>query len=170
MYMTTAEKLLEELMSSYGKYLGLASAIVGNRTDAEDVLQNCGLKMVTSSSLGHLVFNDRFHAERWIKRLVVNESINVVRERNHRSKATRSFARQLDKVNGVTDVEGMLDAQTMVLTLSVDDRALVHAWSNGLNMTEIQIKCELSCTSRTTGMKVKRVLSQLQSRFGEPKA
>jgi RNA polymerase sigma-70 factor (ECF subfamily) len=64
----------------------LALSFTGSRQDAEDILQNTFLKLWQSSER----FTDSTHMDKWLTRVVVNESRSLLRRHRLRLRKRRS--------------------------------------------------------------------------------
>ena len=75
------EEALNELFSRYYRFLYfLACRVLGGREDAQDVVQNCLLRVVRNLQQ----FNNDGAFRSWLARILVNEAIDLLRKRRRR--------------------------------------------------------------------------------------
>jgi len=87
---------LEELHDRYAPVLlGLCIRYCGNRADAEDVMHDAFIKILTHIELFMERPNSSF--EGWLKRIAINTALNFIRERS--------------KTNRIIDLESQVDKQ-----------------------------------------------------------
>ena len=90
---------------------------VGNRQDAEDVVQEVFLALV--ERLKDVPFNDYEHLKAWLIRVAINKSINVAK-----SNARRRTSPIDNRPGKVVDVFNELDYE--LEKLSADDRQIIY--------------------------------------------
>jgi RNA polymerase sigma-70 factor (ECF subfamily) len=77
--LTDSFKIEEFVYKHENKIYRTALAIMGNTADAEDVMQEVFLKVITESQKKDFGFNSDEHEEAWLTRVTVNQCKNVLR-------------------------------------------------------------------------------------------
>ena len=122
---------MEELHDRYAPVLlGICMRYCGNRDDAEDVLHDAFIKILSNVDLFHERPNSSF--EGWLKRITVNTALNFLREKSKMNKWV-----ELDPVQDwLSDEE--------------EEEASLAGFAGRLDKNEIlQIICELPYGYRT---------------------
>ncbi|MBI2917896.1 MAG: RNA polymerase sigma factor [Chloroflexi bacterium] len=104
--------------------LGAAIAILGNRADAEDVVQEAAIKAF--NSLGSLASDGAFGA--WFTRIVVNKAIDLLRQRRRDQERTTPYDPDWDPPGASRDLEGELDVAGGVGQLPPEHQAVIRLY------------------------------------------
>ena len=144
-----AQKSLFEMFS--GKMLSVANSYINNRDDAEDVLMNAFYKAFTK--LEDCKNYESFPF--WLRKIVVNDSINFIRKNKHvlyaETEFTDSMAEQMDDVDEISkDIDldvifkEMPIGYKLVFNLSVFEEKKHQEIAEILNISEGTSKSQLS--------------------------
>jgi len=144
-----AQKSLFEMFS--GKMLSVANSYINNRDDAEDVLMNAFYKAFTK--LEDCKNYESFPF--WLRKIVVNDSINFIRKNKHilyaETEFTDSIAEQIDDVDELSkDIDldvifrEMPIGYKLVFNLSVFEEKKHQEIAEILNISEGTSKSQLS--------------------------
>lgn len=144
-----AQKRLFEMFS--GKMLSVANSYINNRDDAEDVLMNAFYKAFTK--LEDCKNYESFPF--WLRKIVVNDSINFIRKNKHilyaETEFTDSIAEQFDDVDELSkdiDLDLIFKEMPMgyklVFNLSVFEEKKHQEIAEILNISEGTSKSQLT--------------------------
>ena len=143
------QKSLFEMFS--GKMLSVANSYINNRDDAEDVLMNAFYKAFTK--LEDCKNSESFPF--WLRKIVVNDSINFIRKNKHilyaETEFTDSISEQMDDVDELSkDIDldvifkEMPIGYKLVFNLSVFEEKKHQEIAEILNISEGTSKSQLS--------------------------
>lgn len=122
---------LEELHNRYApSLLGLSIRYCGNRTDAEDVLHDAFIKIL--SSVDSFIEKPNSSFEGWLKRITINTALNFVRSRS--------------KTNFVIGLNPMIEEMPEEQS---DNESFINPGCSLSKETILQLVCELPVGYRT---------------------
>ena len=163
----TPAELVETLIHKHSRYHALAISKVGNDSDANDVLQDCYLKLNRlAAKKTNLEFVDEKHLELWLGRMVANECISLLR-RNRRAAAnlTDLGLTDIQIESGPSTCDDAIDADQILATLDKADRCLLELRYQGFKFAEIAKELGLELSERSVCNRFRRILFQLRAAF-----
>lgn len=125
--------MIEEVVRRYSDMVyRLALAKTGNTHDAEDIMQDVFLKLVTSGK----VFNDEEHRKAWLIRVTVNAGINMARRGKHDQIGDYTYMGGEDK--NFSHIETHSAVYPAVMSLDEKYRVIIHLfYYEDMQITEI---------------------------------
>ena len=107
------EEALNDLFSRYYRFLHfLACRVLGGREDAQDVVQNCLLRVVRNLQQ----FNNDGAFRSWLARILVNEAIDLLRKRRRRPQfSVRRVSTAASLVHRDADCDSVLGIPAAVI-------------------------------------------------------
>ncbi|MCL2036060.1 MAG: sigma-70 family RNA polymerase sigma factor [Oscillospiraceae bacterium] len=147
---------IEEIVHRYSTMLyRLAFAKTGNNHDAEDIVQEVFIKLITHEKSGK-TFNDEEHRKAWLIRVTSNISVNVARSPHKVKNAgefNEEFADSPQEDKAIKDFETRSLVEPAVMSLPEKERVAVHLfYYEGLSLSQI---------AKATGQGINTVKSRL---------
>ena len=116
MYLNGTEKYIEETAKKYSpSMLRAAYAILKNKDDAEDAVQEAFMKLIYKEP----TFNDETHKKAWLLRVTINISKNMLKSSYRRSEL------YIEPITIENKTDGVLQ---YVLRLNERYRAVIHLY------------------------------------------
>ena len=156
----TPEEFEEILIGSYDRLFGVAFRILGSKEDAEDVVQGVCLEAPTRFES----FRAEASCTTWLYRIAVNRSIDMLRARRRRSKASAEWG----------EVEGQRRAEIseqqdqrrylaeLMTSLEDADRALLSLLMVE-GMTQAEVSEALDIPAGTVGWRVSQIKDRMRA-------
>jgi RNA polymerase sigma-70 factor (ECF subfamily) len=167
-------KALEELHDRYApSLLGLSIRYCGNRADAEDVLHDAFIKIL--SAIDSFVMKPNSSFEGWLKKITVNTALNFIRGRaktNFFIGLTPSIEEWQDEQATDEPLPGLGDFLTKDIILQMVCE-LPDGYRTVFNMyvfeeyTHKEISAELKCTENTSKSQLFKARAILRKRILE---
>ena len=151
MYSFASDEYIEQLVKTHSdSMLRAAYALLKNRDDAEDAVQEAFMKLMEKEP--H--FKDSEHAKAWLLRVTINLSKNMLKSQSRKNKSeTETEASYTEK-----ESDGVLYC---VMKLEENYRAVIHLYYyEGYSIKEIA--SILGLPSATVGTRLKRGRAKLK--------
>ena len=166
--------LTEETVRKYSDMLyRLALAKTGNPHDAQDIMQEVFLKLVTSGK----TFNDEEHRKAWLIRVTVNAGKNLVRSGSRQKEVSGFVASEWAEAYGnsgnagkgsdnLNALETRLVVYPAVMSLDEKYRVIIHLfYYEDMQITEI---CKVTgLGANTVKSRLHRARNILKEKLGE---
>lgn len=151
MYSFASDEYIEQLVKTHSdSMLRAAYALLKNRDDAEDAVQEAFMKLMEKDP--H--FTDSEHAKAWLLRVTINLSKNMLKAQSRKNKS------EIENEASYTQKEsdGVLDC---VMKLEENYRAVIHLYYyEGYSIKEIA--SILGLPSATVGTRLRRGRAKLK--------
>lgn len=150
MYSFASDEYIEQLVKTHSNsMLKAAFALLRNRDDAEDIVQEAFMKLMEKKPR----FNDDEHAKAWLLRVTINLSKNMLKASSRKNKSeTEEISYTENESDGVL---------FCVMKLEENYRTVIHLYYyEGYSIKEIAAILKLP--SATVGTRLKRGRSKLK--------